>query len=223
MNQIVYSGLQFVFPLYLWFLAGVIVVLCRYSIWVSRIFGNSDPVAVLATIILLSFNSLVYNVINIFYYSNLSVPNGHGHAVWRFDGTINYGEREHLILILLATTFILFVLIPYALVLFLAPFIQKSKLISKILFKFKLQPFIHAYLIPFKPKHRYWVGLTVLVRAILLVPFAFGENRQLNLSFIITACVLGISMFSITGGIYDNSWIDKLEISFLPIKPTIEH
>ena len=70
MNQIAYSGLLFVFPVYIWILAGLIVVLCRYSVWVSKFFSTSDPVAVLATIILLSFNSLAQNIINISYYSS---------------------------------------------------------------------------------------------------------------------------------------------------------
>ncbi len=56
MNQIAYSGLLFVFPVYIWILAGLIVILCRYSVRVSRFFSTSDPVAVLATIIFLSFN-----------------------------------------------------------------------------------------------------------------------------------------------------------------------
>ena len=215
MNQIAYSGLQFVFPVYIWILAGLIVVLCRYSVQVSKFFSTSDPVAVLATIILLSFNSLAQNIISIFYYSTLHNPGNIRTRVWRYDGSVDYASGHHLTLIIVASVFLLLLLTPYTLVLFSAQVLQKSDFISKILRRLRLQPFIHAYLIPFKPNHRYWAGLCLLMRAVLLTIFALGENIQLNLLVIITACIVAISMFKVTGGIYDKSWIDTLEMSFL--------
>ena len=215
MDQIFYAGLQFVFPLYMWFLAGVVIILCRYSIKVSKFFGTSDPVAVLATIILLSFNSLAQNVISIFYFSTLNLPEGHSSIVWRYDGNVSYISGAHFALFIIAAVFLLFLLMPYIFMLFLAPFLQKSECISKIFRKLRLQPFIHAYLIPLKHHHRYWIGLSLLTRAILLIIFAFGESRQLDLLLIVTTCVVAISTFAVTGGIYDKKWLDMLEISFL--------
>ena len=46
--------LQFVFPLYIWFIIATIIVLCRYSTWLSNKIGG-NVVQVLATLILLSF------------------------------------------------------------------------------------------------------------------------------------------------------------------------
>ena len=215
MNQIAYSGLQFVFPVYIWILAGLIVVLCRYSVRVSKFFSTSDPVAVLATIILLSFNSLAQNIINIFYNSSINNPGNNRSRVWRYDGNVDYASEDHLTLIIVASVFLLFLLTPYILVLFSAQILQKSEFISKILHRLRVQPFIHAYLIPFKPNHRYWVGLSIMMRVVLLTIFAFGENQHINLLAIITTCIVAITMFKVTGGIYDRSWIDTLEISFL--------
>ncbi len=214
LNQITYSGLQFVFPLYMWFLAGVIIILCRYSVRVSKFFGNSDPVAVLATIIFLSFNSLTQNVISIFYFSTLNLPGNNSIIVWRYDGNVDYLAGNHLIFLIFAAVFFLFLLTPYTFIIFLAPLLQKSKFISKMLRHLRLQPFIHAYLIPFKPQHRYWVGLCLIMRAVLLIFFAFGENQHLNLLLIVSTCIIAISTFVVTGGIYDKNWIDKLEVSF---------
>ena len=45
--------LQFVFPLYIWFIIATIIVLCRYSTWLSNKIGG-NVVQVLATLILLS-------------------------------------------------------------------------------------------------------------------------------------------------------------------------
>ena len=41
------------------------IIICRYSVRISKLFGNSGPVAVLATIVLLSYNTLVQNIITI--------------------------------------------------------------------------------------------------------------------------------------------------------------
>ena len=215
MNQIAYSGLLFVFPVYIWILAGLIVVLCRYSVRVSKFFSTSDPVAVLATIILLSFNSLAQNIISIFYYSTINNPGNMRTPVWRYDGSVDYASEHHLTLIIVASVFLLLLLTPYTLVLFSAQVLQKNEFISKVLRQLRLQPFIHAYLIPFKPNHRYWAGLSLLMRVMLLTIFALGESRHINLLAIITACIVAITMFKLTGGIYDKSWIDTLEMSFL--------
>ena len=215
MNQIAYTGLLFVFPVYIWILAGLIVVLCRYSVRVSKFFSTSDPVAVLATIILLSFNSLAQNIINIFYYSSIKNPGSNRTRVWRYDGSVDYASEDHLTLIIVASVFLLLLLAPYTFALFAAQILQKSNFISKMFQRLRLQPFLHAYLIPFKPNHRYWAGLSLLMRVMLLTIFAFGENQHINLLAIITACIVAISMFKVTGGIYDKSWIDTLEMSFL--------
>ncbi len=134
--------------------------------------------------------------------------------MWRYNHNVDYFSGKHFILLIVAALFFLLVLMPYISVLFLAPLLQKNNCISNILCRLKLQPFIHAYLISFKPKHCYWIGLSILTRAILLITFAFGQNRHLNLLFIVVTCVFAISMFAATGGIYDKKWKNMLEISF---------
>ena len=124
MNQIAYSGLLFVFPVYIWLLAGLIVVLCRYSVRVSKFFSTSDPVAVLATIILLSFNSLAQNIISIFYYSTINNPGSNKTEVWRYDGSVNYASGDHSVLIIVASVFFL-LLLAYTLALFSAQVFKK--------------------------------------------------------------------------------------------------
>ncbi len=173
---------------------------------------TSDPVAVLATIILLSFNSLAQNVINIFYNSSINNPGSNRTRVWRYDGSVDYASVDHLTLIIVASVFLLGTI---HLCTFSAQILQKSSFISNILQRLRLQPFIHAYLIPFKPNHRYWAGLSLLMRVMLLIIFALGENQHINLLAIITTCIVAITMFKVTGGIYDKSCIDTLKMSFL--------
>ena len=57
------TWLQFVFPLYVWFLVVVIIVACRYSGRLSRLCGH-NAVPVLATLILMSYTKLSRTVTN---------------------------------------------------------------------------------------------------------------------------------------------------------------
>ena len=53
MDMYVYSWFQFLFPFYVWFLVGCIILACHYSQSVAKRFGQ-NPVAVLAALLLMS-------------------------------------------------------------------------------------------------------------------------------------------------------------------------
>jgi hypothetical protein len=50
MDIYAYSWFQFLFPFYVWFLVGCIILACRYSQWIAKRLGK-NPVAVLATLL----------------------------------------------------------------------------------------------------------------------------------------------------------------------------
>ena len=54
MDMYGYNWLQFIFPFYIWMLIVIIIVISCHSAWVTKKVG-SNPVAVLATLILLSY------------------------------------------------------------------------------------------------------------------------------------------------------------------------
>ena len=58
MNAYVFTWLQFLFLFYVWFLIALIIVVSRYSDKTAGILGN-NPVAVLATLVLLSYSKLL--------------------------------------------------------------------------------------------------------------------------------------------------------------------
>ena len=71
MDEYVRSWLQFVFPLYVWTLVGLIIVSSEYSPRIARLFG-SNPVAVLATLFLLSYSKLLRTIIATFSFTFLT-------------------------------------------------------------------------------------------------------------------------------------------------------
>ena len=70
-----YTWLQFVFPFYLWFLVGLIILACKYSSRAMKLFG-SNPVAVLATVILMSYNKLFHTSQQILSHVTVDYYNG---------------------------------------------------------------------------------------------------------------------------------------------------
>ena len=62
MDIYAYSWLQFLFPFYLLFLVGCIILACHYSRSIAKRFGQ-NPVAVLATLLLMSYSKILNAII----------------------------------------------------------------------------------------------------------------------------------------------------------------
>ena len=58
MDIYVYSWLQFLFPLYLWFLISTIIVISRYTQRIAKSLGQ-NPVTILATLLLMSYSKIL--------------------------------------------------------------------------------------------------------------------------------------------------------------------
>ena len=82
------TWLQFVFPLYVWFLVTVIILGCRYSGRLSRLCGR-NAVPVLATLILMSYTKLSRTVTNALMINTLQCGE-YKWNVWNVDGNIDY-------------------------------------------------------------------------------------------------------------------------------------
>ena len=185
MTAYVKVWLQFVFPLYIWFIIATIIVLCRYSTWLSNNIGG-NVVQVLATLILLSFTKTFHIIILAMKFTTLSCLNS-GTVVWSADGTVPYFTLKHSILMAAAVLFLLLAA-PYTLALLFDAVIEKY--LTRIgLFRkqwIKLKPFVDAYHGPYKDKCRFWTGLLLLVRMLFtLVALWFGW--YIALTFITTS------------------------------------
>ena len=70
------TWLQFLFPTYIWVIAGLMIITAKYSKILTKLYGNRS-VPVLATLFLLSYMKLLRTVITIFLFTHLSeIPNG---------------------------------------------------------------------------------------------------------------------------------------------------
>lgn len=209
------TWLQFIFPLYIWGLVVVIIILSRYSSTAAKVFGGNS-VPVLATLFLFSYAKFLRTIISILQLSVLEYPHGTKVAVWSYDGNISYLSPIHIPLFLVALAVLLLLWLPYTGVLFFAQCLQKTTKYKVVRLLVRLKPFFDAYFGPLKDKHRYWVGLLLLIRGALYIVFAATRTRWSNIDLLVTlAVVLSLLTYlAYVGLVYRKYYLSLLENSF---------
>ena len=209
------TWLQFVFPLYIWSIAGLIIILAKYSDRVAKVMGNNS-VPILATLFLLSYAKLFRNIITALSFTMLSTTHG-SKAVWSADGNLDYLGPEQAPLFAVAVATLLFLWLPYTLLLFLGQWLHRCncRLITRLMMKIK--PFLDAHYGPLKGNHRYWFGALLLMRAvILLISTLIPTNRAIITVYSINVCTLVLIGFAVgvyrsfTVAIFDAVWFVNL-------------
>ena len=159
------TGLQFVFPVYLWSLVLGLVIISRYSTRISNLIVGSS-VQVLATLIQLSFAKLLLTVSDIFTSAEVHTTHHHPLIVWYFGGNITYLSGGHLVLFLLSLLTSLLFLLPYLVITTIASHLRKYRLSKHI------RPLIDAYHGPYKDRLGYWFGVRQWLVVFLYIVYA---------------------------------------------------
>ena len=231
MDTYTHTWFQFLFPFYIWTLVGLIIFISHHSTWITRQLG-SNPVAVLATLFLLSYAKLLRTIATVFYFAKVEYPDG-VKKVWLYDGNITYLQGKHIPLFIFALIVFLVFFLPFNLLLLCSPYLQRlsgrtyqspaKSLLYKVIVGWyedhRVQAFMDAYNAPYNMEHRYWTGLFLLVRCVLFLVFAVNAlgDPSNNLLAIATA-ILGLLLLTrlfIKGRVYKNWFTDALEALFL--------
>ena len=203
------TWLQFVFPFYVWAIAGAIILVSHYSTRATKIFGDKS-VSVLATLFLLSYAKLLRSIITIFSFTTLEYPDNITAKVWSFDGNLRYLSSKHIPLFLFALITLLLLWLPYTTVLLSAQWLRAQTHRKGLRW---LKPFLDAYYGPFKDKHHYWVGVLLVVRGVLFVFFASFFAVENNVNILLTI-VSSFSLAAFPASVYKNVFLSTLENSF---------
>ena len=211
------TWLQFVFPVYIWVLVGLMVQVSRFSPRFARLLGN-NPVSILSTLILLSYTKILRTLITVLYLTYLEYPT-YNRMLWLYDGNIDYLSGKHIPLFLVAMLVFLFLFLPYTLLLVFGQWLQALSHLRLFSWVNRLKPFMDAYHAPYKEKHRYWPGLLLVFRFVLLLVFAIQFNPQQDRASInLLAILVGAGILQlwawVSGGVYRNWYLDALEGSF---------
>ena len=82
-------------------LTGIIIAISQYSTLFTKFLG-SDPVAVLATLILLAYTKLFRAVLTVMSFTYIQASDGSRIAVWLYDGNVRYLSGKHIPLFIFA-------------------------------------------------------------------------------------------------------------------------
>ena len=180
----------------------------------GRLIGRRDPVATLATLVLLSYTKLLQTIITTFSSATLNYPDGSKTHVWLPDATIVYFSSKHAVLFLVAILILLANLL-YTLLLFSWQWLVRCpRRRMKWIRNQKVHSFLEAYCIPFSPKHRYWTGLLLFVRVSVYLVSAFNISGNPELPLLFTALIvcfllLYMAMFGVR--IYRRLFLNVME------------
>ena len=210
--------LQFLFPAYVWLMMGAMITASHYSSRAAQLFGR-NPVAVLSTLLLLSYAKMLRTIIAIFSFTFIQYPDKHREAVWLYDGNVQYVQGKHIPLFIMALAFLLCLFIPYTLYLTFGQCIMAKSNTRPFswLSGLKIRPFLDAYYSPFTAKHRYWLGLLLLYRCALFLVTAFNTSGDASVNLLaISSSLLGLlALRWLNGLVYKRWYLDALETLFI--------
>ena len=210
------AWLQYAFPVYVWALVGAIILVSRHSTRIVRSLGN-NPVAVLATLFLLSYAKLLRSIINPLFVTFLEYPTD-SKAVWLVDGNIPYLNDKHIPLFLTSLLALFLLFIPFTLLLLLGQWIQahSERKCFTWISDYRVSTFLDVYHGPFKSKHRYWCGLQLVTRFCLFLVFAFNVNGDPSVNVLaIVVSSYGVHLMFIWFKVYKTWYLNVLEASFI--------
>ena len=224
------TWLQFAFPLYIWLLVGTIIVASHISRTMMRVFGRNS-VAILATLLLLSYTKILKTIISALNFTQIlrgSVDDINDtlvpYEVWTYDGNVEYLEGKHLPLFAVALVLLVFLFLPYTLLLIFGQCMRsmptKRRLILRCIQSTAFISFMDAYHASYTNKHRYWTGLMLLARCILFLAIAinFSTSRNSLVHMYVTTLILvGIFVLKMTCTYktYKKGYLNILELFFL--------
>ena len=217
LNTYYKTWLQFVFPLYIWSLVGTLILVSRYSIRVSRWTG-SNTVSVLATLFLLSYAKLLRVTFDAFASTSLTDANGTTTLLWLLDGDYVFLQWPHSLLFTAALVTLLGHIVPFTALLLMSPTLQRCSHHKPLRWVNRLKPLLDAYQGPYKNKRRYWTGILLVVRLVILTVIALNVtgNKSVNLFCVATVLtIVLLFMWLKVGQLYSGKIPRFLEVFFM--------
>jgi len=217
MTQIAKTGLQFVFPMYLWLLMFIIIFTRRYDFYRKRL-SSYSAVPVFATLILLSYSKLLRTTISVFsfmtihYTSNESdYSTSQSIVTWQPDPNIKYFHGWHGVLFIVSLGVVLLILIPFTFASTFPKVILRSKRLSHFF------PLLDCFYAPYKDKYRFWLGVRLIVLVYLsgMESALFSYQEASLLSGVVVVLAFAIVQAYIHP--FKNTLINVLDLTFTGI------
>ena len=209
------TWLEFVFPVFIWVIVGFLVYISHRSVTVTKLLGSS-PVPVLTTLFLLSYAKVLRSIIAALSLTILHYPH-QNIVVWIHDA--NVPLAKYIPLVLVAGVFLLLLFLPYTLLLFLGQWLQPKSHCCYLSWvrNPKVKAILDTYHAPYKPKHRYWTGMLLLLRCALFLVFAFNITGDSSINLLVISSTNSgiLGWFTLSGVVYKSWYLNALEVSFI--------
>ena len=206
------TWLQFVFPAYIWLIAGMIILVSHYSIRATKIFGDSS-VSVLATLFLLTYAKLLRIILIILEFTPLTYPD-ELRIVWSFDGNVPYFGLKHSFLFVAAITILLLLWLPCTFVLLFVQCLRKQSHYCCLKWINKISPIFDSFLGPLKVNHHYWIGLGLLARLVLFLLTAVTSTTVPFIAMLMISLTASLFCLQVLS-VYKQWLLSVLETCFL--------
>ena len=213
LNAYSVAWLSFTYPFYIWLIAGLLICLGHKFNWLVR----HNSVKVLATLVILSYSSLLHAVIEALQPTYMHHDHGKGSYLWLRDGSIRYFVGKHIPLVIFASSLGL-ILLPFSVCLLFIQCLFKVSHYRLFSWVNRLKPFFDAYTGPFTSKSQFWTGLLLLARIFIYTLSAanVSSNRVTNIAIIgVISFVLLFISSVLKGGLYKQRSLTILEQSFM--------
>ena len=179
---------------------------------------GSRSVPTLATLLVLSLTKLLRTIIADLQLAKLTIytPGAKSSTiVWALDGNLLYGKSPHVFLLLVVLACLVFLWIPYTLLLFSMQWLRKIDHYRLLKLIARYKPVYDAYFAPLKDKHHYWFGVLLLAQGLLLLITSLLLNvwPMLSLLFLVLIVVLMLCYLNFMR-VYKKNAITLLEGSF---------
>jgi len=188
MDDYTKTWLQLVFPIYLIFIATLLIITSRYSTTIQRL-TSRRALPVLATLFLLSYTKVLLTVSNVlFSYTSIThLPSNQTTLVWSVDTNVPLFGVKFTVLFI-ACLILFLVLVPFNVVLIFTKRLSYFKVVTYF------KPLLDAYQGPYKIKYHYWTGLQLLMRAIFFGLTSLDTNLNYMVNIILLNIILWVHM-----------------------------
>lgn len=190
-----HTWVRLIFPAYIIFIVLIIIIISRHSLKFSKVIGKRNPIATLATLVYLSFTNILETAVVSLRPTTLNYITSNGSQqviVWLPDGELKYLQGKHILLFLVALTLVFLTTIYLFLLISWQWLVRYPNVwILKWTKNQKLQSFMEAYHAPYCDQHRYWTGLLLLVRVLLILISIITEGQGSVIPLLSTICVVG--------------------------------
>ena len=217
-----HTWVRYVFPAYIIVIIIVIIAISGRSIRFSKLIGKRNPISTLATLLYLSFTNVLETAVVSLRPITLTYINKNGpreQTVWLPDGDLKYFHGKHIPMFLVAFILVLLTVAYITLLISWQWITGFSNLwILKWTKNQKIKRFMEAYHAPYCDKHRYWTGLLLLIRVLLILISITTEGGGPTIPLLSTIFCLGVIFLlrmTLAKKLYKNWPVELLETSLI--------